>query len=522
MQQFQQSTREIQTLIQSFHPILVIETVEEERVHTLLQTATKEMSLPMFEWSRTTGLTRSPGTLDAPWTNVYAPPGTIKPTTIGNTAESLALLQHIESMTIKAVFWLKDFAPCLEDPATARLFRELAQRFALNRSALVLTGNTVSLPSDIDHEAVYIDFPLPNRDELAQSVRETIRTFTAKHQIQVELQPEEMKMLTHALSGMTLKQARQVLAYAALDDNKLTADDIKSVLHRKAQVIRNDGVLEYLPTPENTAELGGFAGLKQWLARAKVGFSAKARALNLCAPKGIMIVGIQGCGKSLAAKAIAREWNMPLLKLDAGRLYNKYVGESESNFRQAIRLAESMAPSVLWIDEIEKSFSNNQSDTDGGLSQRLFGFFLTWMQEKTQEVFVVATANDISQIPPELLRKGRFDEIFFVDLPLRTERETILKIHLRRHNQNPDQLDISALMDGTDGFSGAELEQVVITALYSALYLDQPLDTALLLKEIEQTIPLSVSRKEHLQQLRAIAKDRFASVHLAPAIESIA
>jgi hypothetical protein len=168
-----QSTREIQTLIQSFHPILVIETVEEERVHTLLQAATKEMSLPMFEWSRTQGLTRSPGTLDAPWTNVYAPPGTVKPATIGNTAKSLALLRHIESMTIKAMFWLKDFAPCLEDPATARLFRELAQRFSLNRSALVLTGNTVSLPSDIDHDAVYVDFPLPNRNELAQSVRET-------------------------------------------------------------------------------------------------------------------------------------------------------------------------------------------------------------------------------------------------------------------------------------------------------------------------------------------------------------
>jgi AAA+ superfamily predicted ATPase len=515
-----QSIRDIQTLIQSFHPVLVIETVEEERVHTLLQAATKEMSLPMFEWSRTKGLTRSPGTLDAPWTNQYAPPGTIKPTTIGNTAESLALLQHIESMTIKAVFWLKDFAPCLEDPATARLFRELAQQFSLNRSALVLTGNTVSLPFDIAHEAVYIDFQLPNRDELTQSVQDIIRTFTAKHKVQVDLQPEEMKTLIHALSGMTLKQARQVLAYAALGDHKLTASDIRQVLYRKAQVIRNDGVLEYLPTPENTAELGGFAGLKQWLSRAKVGFSAQARALNLSAPKGIMIVGIQGCGKSLAAKAIAREWNMPLLKLEAGRLYNKYVGESESNFRQAIRLAESMAPSVLWIDEIEKSFNGSQSETDGGLSQRLFGFFLTWMQEKTQEVFVVATANDISQIPPELLRKGRFDEIFFVDLPFRAERETILKIHLRRHHQEPELLNIPALMDATDGFSGAELEQVVITALYSALYLEQPLDTALLIKEIRQMIPLSVSRKEHLQQLRAIAKDRFMSVHLTPTSDS--
>jgi SpoVK/Ycf46/Vps4 family AAA+-type ATPase len=514
--QHSQSTRELQTLIQSFHPILVIETVEEERVQIFLQTATKEMSLPMFEWSRTKGLTRAPGILDAHWNNEYAPPGNNKPTTIGNTAEALALLQHIESMTLKAVFWLKDFAPCLEDPAIARQFRELAQKFSQNCSALILTGNAVSLPYDIAHEAVYIDFPLPTHDELAQSVRDVIHTFTAKHRLQVTLQPEELKTLIHSLSGMTLKQARQVLAYAALDDHKLTAQDIQQILHRKAQVIRKDGVLEYLPIPDNTTELGGFAGLKHWLTRTKVGFSAQARSLNLSAPKGILIVGIQGCGKSLAAKAIAREWNMPLLKLDAGRLYNKYIGESESNFRQAIRLAESMAPSVLWVDEIEKSFSNNQSDTDGGLSQRLFAFFLTWMQEKTQEVFVVATANDISQIPPEFLRKGRFDEIFFVDLPLEAERETILKIHLRRHHQNPEQLNMADLLDATEGFSGAELEQVVISALYSALYLEQPLDTALLLKEIQQMIPLSVSRKEHLQQLRAIAKDRFVSVHLAP------
>ncbi|MCG9892304.1 MAG: AAA family ATPase [Thermosynechococcaceae cyanobacterium MS004] len=503
----------IQTLIQSFHPILVIETVEEERVQGLLQAATQAMALPMFEWSRTKGLTRSPGTFDAPWTNEYAPPGTIKPTTIGNTAESLAVLQHIESMTLKAVFWLKDFTQNLEDPAIARQLRELAQKFSLTRSAIVLTGNLVPLPQDIAHDAVYVDFPLPTRDELTQSVKDIIRTFTAKYRIQVELQPEEMKTLVHALSGMTLKQARQVLAYAALGDLKLTAADIKQVLHRKAQVIRNDGVLEYLPTLENTAELGGFNGLKRWLTRAEVGFSAQARALNLSAPKGILIVGIQGCGKSLAAKAIARAWNMPLLKLDAGRLYNKYIGESESNFRQAIRLAESMAPSVLWIDEIEKSFSGTQNETDGGLSQRLFGFFLTWMQEKTQEVFVVATANDISQIPSEFLRKGRFDEVFFVDLPLKTERETILNIHLKKHRQDPDLLDLAALVDATDGFSGAELEQVVITGLYSALYLEKPLDTDLLLKEISQMIPLSVSRKEHLEDLRAIAQDRFVSVH---------
>ena len=507
------SARNIQTFIQSFHSILVIETVEEERVQHLLQHATQDMSMPMFEWSIARGLTRSPGTLDAPWVNEYAPPGTIQPTTIGNTAEPLALLQHLDSMTLKAVFWLKDFAQHLDDAATARQLRELSQKFSLTRSALVMTGSSVQLPQDIAHDAIYVEFPLPTREELARTVQDIIRTFKAKHRTQVDLQPAEMTQLVQALSGMTLRQARQVLAYAALDDHQLCAQDIKTILHRKAQVIREEGVLEYLPMPENTAELGGFAGLKQWLARAKVGFSAQAQSLNLCAPKGILIVGIQGCGKSLAAKAIAREWNMPLLKLDAGRLYDKYVGESEKNFRQAVKLAESMAPSVLWIDEIEKSFSNAHHESDGGLSQRLFGSFLTWMQEKQQEVFVVATANDISKLPPELLRKGRFDEIFFVDLPSAAERTAILQIHLGRHHQDPAALDLAALVTASEGFSGAELEQVIVAALYSALHLDQPLDTALLLTEMSRMIPLSTSRREHLQQLRAIAKDRFPSVH---------
>lgn len=330
-----------------------------------------------------------------------------------------------------------------------------------------------------------------------------------KHRTVVELQPEEMQALVQAMTGMTLKQARQVLAYAALDDGKLTMGDVDRILHRKTQLIRAGGILDYLPLEDNRVEWGGFANLKQWLARAQVGFSPAAKALNLSPPKGILIVGIQGCGKSLAAKAIAREWKMPLLKLDAGRLYDKYVGESEKNFRKAISLAESMSPAVLWIDEIEKSLGATGTDTDGGLSRRLFGSFLTWMQEKSQEVFVVATANDISQIPPELLRKGRFDEIFYVDLPDLQERGAILRIHLTLHKQDPRDFDLPTLLQVTEGYSGAEIEQAVIAALYRALYLEKPLDTDLLVQEIQGMIPLSVSRKEHLHQLRTLAQDRF-------------
>jgi SpoVK/Ycf46/Vps4 family AAA+-type ATPase len=322
----------------------------------------------------------------------------------------------------------------------------------------------------------------------------------------------ELQELVKALVGMTLKQARQTIAYAALDDGKLTIEDISKILHRKAQMIRDGGVLEYFPVEDKPLKLGGFAGLKRWLDQAKMGFSPQARQLNLPSPKGVLIVGIQGCGKSLAAKTIAQSWKLPLLKLDAGRLYDKYIGESERNFRQAIALAESMAPAVLWIDEIEKSFTTGTGDSDGGLSRRLFGTLLTWMQEKSQEVFVIATANDLSQVPPELLRKGRFDEVFFVDLPNEQERGVILQTHLLQHHQVPRQFDFAALVQATDGFSGAEIEQAVISALYHTLHLKQPLDTALMLQTIKATVPLSVSRREEVQQLRAIAKERFVSV----------
>jgi SpoVK/Ycf46/Vps4 family AAA+-type ATPase len=262
----------------------------------------------------------------------------------------------------------------------------------------------------------------------------------------------------------------------------------------------------------NPAQLGGFEGLKQWLARAKVGFTAQAKALNLPAPRGILIVGMQGCGKSLAAKTIAREWQMPLLKLDAGRLYDKFVGESEKNFRRAITLAETMSPAVLWIDEIEKSMGQSDSDTDGGLSRRLFGYFLTWLQEKSEDVFVVATANNLSRIPPELLRKGRFDEIFFVDLPDPQERVAILQIHLMRHKQDPRRFQLPLLVEVTDGFSGAEIEQVIITALYRAIYEKRPVNTDLLVEEVKATVPLSISRREDLHALRLMAQERFVRV----------
>jgi len=504
---FTSSVRHFQTLVISFHPIIAIETVEEERVETLIHAACKDLQMMVFEWSVAQGLMRSPGSPGNRWRN--GSDGQ-RPTPIGKTTDPLDMLRHLDGITYRAIYWLKDFGRHLKDPVVARQFREVAHQFSFNRSTLVITEDSMRLPSPLNQEAVYFDLKLPSPDELYQTISQVMRNLGSR--AQVDLGPDDIHALVQAMRGMTLKQARQVIAYAALADGKLTATDVERVVQRKAQVIHEGGLLDYLPAAANMAQLGGFQGLKAWLQRAWVGFSPEAHRYNLPAPKGILIVGVQGCGKSLAAKTVAREWKLPLLKLDAGRLYDKYIGESEKNFRRAVTMAETMAPVVLWIDEIEKSMGQTSGEGDGGLSRRLFGSFLTWLQEKSQDIFVVATANDLSQLPPELLRKGRFDEIFFVDLPDAHERLAILEIHLTRRNQAIAAFDLETLVQATEGFSGAEIEHVINAALYRALYEQRSLDTALLLHEITSTVPLSIARREDIQRLRAMAQERFVTV----------
>ncbi|MBE9137684.1 AAA family ATPase [Nodosilinea sp. LEGE 07088] len=503
------SVQHFQTLITSFHPVVVIDTVEEERVQGLISAACADMQMTVFEWSIAQGLMRSPDSPDHRWQNEYSPPSAKRGQALPQTTEPLDMLRHIQDLSFKAIYWLKDFAPHLKDPVVARQFREVADQFSRNRSSLVISGTGHSLPPEIAHDVVYFDIKLPQPEELYGAVADVVRSL--KGRVKVELSPEDIHTLVKALQGMTLSQTRKVVAYAALHDGKLNTDDVNRVLERKARVIHEEGLLDYFPSETNLAELGGFEGLKRWLGYAKVGFTPQARRYNLPAPKGILIVGIQGCGKSLAAKTIARQWNLPLLKLDAGRLYDKYIGESDKNFRRAVTMAETMSPCILWMDEIEKSMGQTSGEGDGGLSRRLFGYFLTWLQEKSQEIFVVATANDLSAIPPELLRKGRFDEIFFVDLPEADERHDILNIHLSRRQQGIDAFDLDELVIASEGFSGAEIEQAVITAHYRALYENRSANTTLLLEEIKRTVPLSVTRREDIQQLRAMARERFVT-----------
>ena len=489
------SVHDLKSLVLSFHSLIAIETVEEERVRSLLHEVAVDLGLPMFEWSLTGGFHRFAGAA------------------IGETRDPLAALRHIESIAGNdAIYLLEDMAPHLTTPAIARPLRDLAQRLTSTRSAVVLTGDPIELPKDIEALAVRFALELPDPEELRDLLRSVIDAVGARQKVSVELRREEAQQLIHALSGLTLHQARQVIAQAIVEDGRLSGDDIRTVIRAKGEMIERGGILDFFPVQENAFELGGFARLKAWLDSAQVGFSPEARALNLEAPKGILLVGVQGCGKSLAAKFVARQWQLPLLKLDAGRLYDKYVGESEKNFRKATALAEAMAPVVLWIDEVEKVFAQGGSgEADGGLSQRLFGSFLTWLQEKKGEVFVVGAANDLMSVPPELLRKGRFDEIFFVDLPSVEERESIFTIHLSLRKQDPSKFDLAALAAATEGFSGAEIEQAVVAALYRALQRKQPLTDAGIIEAARSTIPLCVTRAEDVAQVRALGK-RFTPV----------
>jgi hypothetical protein len=489
------SVHDLKSLVLSFHSLLAIETVEEERVRSLLIEVAADLKLPFYEWSLTSGFNRLRGT------------------TIDGTQDVLAALHHIAKIENNdAIFLLKDMARHLDNANIGRALRELAQKLTSTRSAMVLTGDPIELPHDFEALAVRFTLEMPDVTELRDVVRSVVDSIGARQRVRIDLSREDAQRLVQALQGLTVNQARQVVAQAIVEDGTLSAAGIRTVVRCKGEMIERGGILEFFPVDENNFDIGGFARLKSWLERARVGYSPEARALNLDAPKGVLLVGVQGCGKSLAAKFVAREWGLPLLKLDAGRLYEKYVGESEKNFRKATALAEAMAPVVLWIDEIEKAFAQGgSSESDGGLSQRLFGSFLTWLQEKRQEVFVVGAANDLMNVPPELLRKGRFDEIFFVDLPTREERMAIFAIHLRLRKQDPASLDLAQLADATDGFSGAEIEQAVISALYRSLQKKQPLAIEAIVEAARSTTPLSVSRAEDVARVREVGA-RFTPV----------
>lgn len=487
---------ELELLIRSKYSLILLDTAEPERADELLAMIASQLSLLFFSWSRSRGLRRGTQAGD-PF--------------IENTAEPARALARIPQEGI-GIFHFRGLAPFLEDPVVASHVLDGVAHFANRRGAIVISGHDTQLPDSLRTHAVKISLPAPGFNEHRQLLEKLIREYSAKMPVKVELTHEERTRLVNNLVGLSLTESERVITKLIMQDGALRAADVGRVAESKRQVVEQDGLLEYWPAGDPLGEVAGLAGLKAWLAkrRAVVHDPQRAASFGLGFPRGVLLLGVPGCGKSLCAKAIASEWGLPLLKLDPANLYDKYIGDSEKNFKRAMRTAERMAPVVLWIDELEKAFASS-GESDGGVSKRVFGTFLSWLQERQGDVFVTATSNDIAKLPPEFIRKGRFDEIFFVDLPLPAARGEIFRIHLRKRNQDAATFDLSALATATEGFSGAEIEQVVVGALYASFSSGTPLRTADLIREVEATRPLSGTMHERITELREWASTRTVS-----------
>lgn len=402
-----------------------------------------------------------------------------------------------------------DLAEHLKGGLALRALRDIIERFEKNGSTLVMIDGEDKLPDVVKSYMRPFEISFPDQEELQGIIRRTLRRLHRKKPIEVGITQRGLDTIVRNLRGLTRRQAERIIIDTVAEDRRFDDNDINVVIASKRRMIQRGGLLEYIQTPLDLSEIGGMRRLKKWLAERKDAFTSKAEDFGLRAPRGVLMLGVQGAGKSLCAKAIATAWHQPLLRMDPGALFASYIGESERNLREALRQTESMSPVVLWIDEIEKGFASAASQsTDGGLSKRMFGTLLTWMQEHEAPVFIIATANDIEALPPELLRKGRFDEIFFVDLPIQIVRKEIFAIHLKKRQRDPGQFDLEALADTSEGYSGSEIEQAVISALHEAYANKADLDTNRILSALRTSPPLSVTMAESVQFLRAWADGR--------------
>jgi len=482
---------DLEIIINSRIPMILVESPEEARVVALFRRISARTGRPLYRWAVGSGVQR----LDGAQAGASGYP---KP------AEALG---YVLDLSAPAIFLLLDFHPYLDDPLNVRLLREFAQRADGLERTVVLVSPKLELPMELAHHAARFALALPGPEQLHELVLDEARAWNGRNAGQmVKARSQHLEELERNLAGLTLTDARRLVRNAIYDDGAITESDVAGVMQAKHRLLDQGGVLSFEMDTVELEDVAGLEHLKQWLERRRAVFLAALAPPGLDPPKGLLLLGVQGGGKSLAAKAVAGAWGVPLLRLDFATLYNKYYGETERNLRESFKTAELMAPCVLWMDEIEKGLATDQDG--GGPSRRILGTLLTWMAEREEKVFFVATANDIESLPPELMRKGRFDEIFFVDLPTPPVRRAIFEIHLRKRGQDPAAFDLEQLADRSEGFSGAEIEQATVAALYSANALEQPLGTEHVVAELAQTRPLSVLMAEKIQYLRAWAATR--------------
>ena len=483
---------DLDLLLRSRYALVVLETAEEDRAESLLLHLADRLGIPLFVWTSSKGLRRSDR--DAP---------------IYDTADPAKALAHVESARFPALYAFRGMGTHLTDPTLRERLRDASDPYHAVKGAVLLIGSDIELGESLRPHAATVRLPPPDAEEYRSLLMHIVRDLNSRGTVEVDQTPEETNRLLSSLRGLTLLEAEKVLTRAIIEDGKLSPDDIARVVEAKRDLIEREGLLEYYPLEESMDQVADLATLKDWLRKrqAIVATPGRAAEFGLEFPRGVLLLGVPGCGKSLCAKAVAMEWQLPLLKLDPSNLYNKFIGESEKNFKRAIATAERMSPVILWIDELEKAFAG-AGDNDGGVTQRILGTFLSWLQDRRGDVFVVATANDVSRLPAEFLRKGRFDEVFFVDLPDPGTRRKIFRIHLVKRGQDADAFDLAALADAAHGFSGSEIEQSIVAALYTAFSESAPLSEEAVLREIEATSPLSTLMSEKVASLRAWAKSR--------------
>lgn len=499
-------------LFKARFPYVYIPTWEEERAVEFIESIAYDESLikhtrKVYLWSQTKGFVESVGKK-----------------AVNNTTEPINALDFVEKCNDDAVFIFKDlhiYFGAHGRPASYNVIRRMRDIItflheSVKRKNVVLISPELVIPHDMQKEISVFDFPLPNVDEVIEMLDKII---TENNLDDSTLEYEDKEKLAKAALGLTLQEAENAFSRAIVQNHGINRDAIKIIFDEKNQVIKKTGILEFVKSNLNLNDIGGLENLKSWLVKRNNSWLESAKKYNIPAPKGVLITGIPGCGKSLTAKAMSEIWQLPLLKLDMGKIFSGIVGSSEENMRRAIETAEAVAPSILWVDEIEKGLGGTERAGDSGTSIRILGTFLTWMQEKTEPVFVIATSNDISSLPPELLRKGRFDEIFFVDLPTESERAKIFEVHLNKRVAGSEAGKNVNITDGllgrlsamSEGFSGAEIEQVVISALYEAFFHKRDLEVADLENAIKNTVPLSVTQKEQIKSLRDWANVRAVS-----------
>lgn len=487
---------ELAMLIRSRIPLIVIETHDETRALKLLAELSVRLArkahLPMFQWTITDGLRRLDVDLGPPQRH---------------NSEPLEVLRHVRATNTAGVYVLVDFHPFLDEPKHVRLLKDICLEFDSVPRTVVLMSHEITLPGELEHFSARFELAMPGREERQRLIEQIAREWVAANPgSRVSTDRKALGLLVENLAGLTTGDTARLARKAIFDDGALNSADLPAIMQAKYQLLNRHGVLAYEHDTARFSDVAGLENLKAWLQQRRAAFDGSAAGLD--PPKGVLLLGVQGCGKSLAARAAAGIFQVPLLRLDFAAIYSKWHGESERNLRDTLKTAELMAPCVVWIDEIEKGIAGGSGEGDSGTSRRALGVFLTWLAEKKSSTFVVATANDIAALPPELIRKGRFDEIFFVDLPRADIRAAVLDIHARKRRATLSRGDCERLATASEGFSGAELEQAIVSALYGAHAKGRPLTPEDVLEEIRATLPLSRIMSEHIAGLRAWASDR--------------